>query len=121
MCMSSQHWVDGTVSTRSSRAPTGGHLGKSGRAWKLQFVATHQHQECEEYFPELEETQLGHIWGQRQGVQSTRPKQPVSISLDPSIKKKHNIFAHIYELNQEDCLTATIYANQTDDFPYISS
>jgi hypothetical protein len=28
---------------------------------------------------------------------------------------------HIYELNQEDHLTATIYANQTGDFPYISS
>jgi hypothetical protein len=28
---------------------------------------------------------------------------------------------HINKLNQEDCLTATIYANQTGDFPYISS
>jgi hypothetical protein len=28
---------------------------------------------------------------------------------------------HVYELNQEDCLMATIYANQTGDFPYISS
>jgi hypothetical protein len=28
---------------------------------------------------------------------------------------------HIYELNQEDCLTATIYADQTGDFLYIFS
>ena len=28
---------------------------------------------------------------------------------------------HIYELYQEDRLTATIYADQTGDFPYISS
>jgi hypothetical protein len=73
------------------------------------------------YFPESEETQLGHMRGQRQGVQSTRPKQPVDINPNPSIKKKHNIFVHVYKLNQEDCLTATIYADQTGDFSYISS
>ncbi len=73
------------------------------------------------YFPELEETQLGHMQGQRQGLQSTHPKQPVNISPNPSIKNKHDIFVHVYELNQEDCLTATIYANQTGDFPYIYS
>ncbi len=73
------------------------------------------------YIPELEETQLGHMQGQRQGVKLICPKQPVDISPDPSIKKKHNIFVHLYKLNQEDCLTATIYADQTGDFPYISS
>ncbi len=73
------------------------------------------------YFPELEETQLGHMQGQWQGVQSTCPKQPVNISPNPSIKKMHDIFVHVYKLNQEDCLTATIYANQTGDFPYIFS
>jgi hypothetical protein len=73
------------------------------------------------YFPESEETQLGHMQGQRQGVRSTCPKQPVNISPNPSIKKKHDIFVHVYKLNQEDRLTATIYANQTGDFPYISS
>jgi hypothetical protein len=59
--------------------------------------------------------------GQRQGVQLTCPKQPVTISLNPSIEKRHNICVHIYKLNQEDCLTTTIYANQTGDFLYISS
>jgi hypothetical protein len=73
------------------------------------------------YFPELEETQLGHMQGQRQGVQSPCPKQPVSISTHPSINKKHDIFVQVYKLNQEDCFTATIYANQTGEFPYISS
>ncbi len=73
------------------------------------------------YFPKLDETQLGHMRGQRQGVRSTRPKQPVNISPNPSIEKKHDIFVHVYELNQEDHLMATIYANQTGDFLYISS
>jgi hypothetical protein len=73
------------------------------------------------YFLELKETQLGHMQGQQQGVQSTRPKQPVNTSPDPSIKKKHNIYVHIYKLKQEDCLMATIYADQTGDFLYISS
>jgi hypothetical protein len=73
------------------------------------------------YFLESEETQLGQIQGQWQGVQLTCPKQPANISPNPSIEKKHNIFVHIYKLNQEDCLTATIYANQMGDFPYISS
>ncbi len=54
-------------------------------------------------------------------MQSTCPKQPVNISPKPSIKKKHNIFVHLYKLNQEDRLMATIYADQTGDFPYISS
>ncbi len=73
------------------------------------------------YFPESEETQLGHMQGQRQGVRSTRLKQPVDINPNPSIEKKHDIFVHVYKLNQEDCLTTTIYADQTGDFPYISS
>jgi hypothetical protein len=54
-------------------------------------------------------------------VQSTCSKQPVDISPNPSIKKKHDIFVHVYELNQEDCLMATINADQMGDFPHISS
>jgi hypothetical protein len=54
------------------------------------------------YFPELEETQLGHMQGQWQGVRLTFPKQPVNISPNFSIKKRHNIFVHVCELNQED-------------------
>jgi hypothetical protein len=59
--------------------------------------------------------------GQQQGVQLTCLKQPVDISSNLSIKKKQDIFVHVYKLNQEDRLMATIYANQTGDFPYISS
>jgi hypothetical protein len=73
------------------------------------------------YFLESEETKLGHMQGQRQGERSTHMKQPVDRSPDPSIKKKHDIFVYIYESNQEYCLTATIYADQTGDYPYISS
>ncbi len=72
-------------------------------------------------FPESEETQLGHMQGQRQGVQSTHPKQPGDISPNPSIEKKQDIFVQAYKLNQQDCLTITIYADQTGDFPCISS
>jgi hypothetical protein len=43
------------------------------------------------YFPELEETQLGHMQRQRQGVQLTHPKQPVDISPNPSIEKKQHV------------------------------
>jgi hypothetical protein len=56
-----------------------------------------------------------------QGVQSTCPKQPVNIGPNPSIEKKHDLFVHVNNLNQEDQLTATIYANQTGDFPCITS
>ncbi len=72
-------------------------------------------------FLELEETQLGHLQGQWQGVQSTCLKQPANISPHPGIEKKHNICVHVYKLSQENCLTATIYADQIGDFPYISS
>jgi hypothetical protein len=54
-------------------------------------------------------------------VRLTCPQQPVDINPNPSIEKKHDIFVHIYKLNQQDCLTTTIYAVQTGDFPYISS
>jgi hypothetical protein len=47
------------------------------------------------YFLESEETQLGHMQGQWQGVQLTFPKQPIDIIPDPSIEKRHDLFVHI--------------------------
>ncbi len=79
------------------------------------------HKNVRKHFLQSEETQLGQIQGQRQGVRSICPKQPVNISANPSIKKKHDMLAHVYKLNQEDRLTATIYADQTDNFPNIST
>ncbi len=60
-------------------------------SWPL--INTKNAKKC---FPELEETQLEHMQGQQQGEQLTRPRQPVNISPNPSIKKTHNIFVHIY-------------------------
>ncbi len=39
------------------------------------------------YFPEFEETQMGHMQGQWQGVRSTSLKQPVNISPTPASRK----------------------------------
>jgi hypothetical protein len=105
----------------SSRAPTGGHLAEAVGHGNYNSWPLIDTKNVRKYFPGLEETQLGHMQGQWQGVQLTRPKQPVNISPDPSIKKKHNLFVHIYKSNQEDHLMATIYVDQTGDFPYISS
>ena len=75
----------------------------------------------QKYFPESEETQQGHMRGQRQNVQSTKQKTPVDCTTEPSIEKKQDIFVHVLKLNQNDCLTATIYGDQTGNFPHISS
>jgi hypothetical protein len=72
------------------------------------------------YFPESEETQLGHMQGQRQGVRSNRPKQPVNSSPNLSIKKSMIICARI-QIEPRGLPDDNIYANQTGDFPYISS
>jgi hypothetical protein len=37
------------------------------------------------------------------------------------VEKKNDIFIHIYELNENDQLTRTLYADQTGDFPHVSS
>jgi hypothetical protein len=40
---------------------------------------------------------------------------------DKLLEKKNDIFIHIYELNENDRLTGTLYADQTGDFPHVSS
>jgi hypothetical protein len=37
------------------------------------------------------------------------------------LEKQNDIFIHIYELNENDQLTGTLYTNQTGDFPHVSS
>ncbi len=74
------------------------------------------------YFPESEETQFGHMRGQRQGVQSTCTTHPtVADTPNKLLEKKNDIFIYIYELNENDRLTGTLYADQTGDFPHVSS
>ena len=81
------------------------------------------------HFPESEETQFGHMRGARQGVRSTRnaPENvhnPVVDNSLPTIEllpKKGDIYMQVYELNQEDRLTNTIFSDQTGEFPHVSS
>jgi hypothetical protein len=37
------------------------------------------------------------------------------------LERKNDIFIHIYKLNENNRLTGTLYADQTGDFPHISS
>ncbi len=79
------------------------------------------------YFPESEETQLGHMRGARQGVGSTRPSAFSTLgeeSKPPHIlamEKKGDIYTKIYELGQEERLSNTMFSNQTGEFPFVSS
>jgi hypothetical protein len=55
------------------------------------------------YFPESEETQFGHMRGQRQGVRLTHTTHPtVADTPNKLLEKKNDIFIHIYELNEND-------------------
>jgi len=74
------------------------------------------------HFPESEETQYRHMRGQCQGVRSTRKEQPIQDKCNKGkMKKKQDIFIHVYKLNKDNWLTNTIYSDQTGDFSYISS
>jgi hypothetical protein len=74
------------------------------------------------YFPESEKTQFGHMSRQCQGVRSSCTRHPtVADTPDKLLEKKNDIFVHIYELNENNQLTGTLYANQTGDFPHVSS
>jgi hypothetical protein len=72
------------------------------------------------YFPKSEETQKGHIHGQRQGVRSTKKKQwddnVTSIPIEPTPHIcKGDVVICVYNLK------STMYTNQTGLFPQILS
>jgi hypothetical protein len=82
------------------------------------------------YFPESEETQMGHMQGQRQGVHSTRPvnapgtinsANPPNITVPVSnlAPTAHNV-AHDVLIRVID-LKDTMYTDQTGCFPFVSS
>ncbi len=79
------------------------------------------------YFPESEETQLGHMRGARQGVRSTRPSvfSTLGEESEPphilAIEKKGDMYTKIYELGQDERLSNTMFSNQTGEFPFVSS
>jgi hypothetical protein len=70
------------------------------------------------YFPKSEETQKGHMRGQRQGIRSTK-KKPLDVFPDtppiPPHESKRDIFICIYELKK------TMYSNRTGRFSQVSS
>ncbi len=73
-------------------------------------------------FPDLEETQKGHMKGQWKGIRSTKVREQVEINIEPGtevlpqqpMKKQHDIFGVIYELSKE------VHTNQTGAFPVTS-
>jgi hypothetical protein len=76
------------------------------------------------HFPDSDETQKGHMKGQRKGVRSTRAKPEYEIKIEPGtedpppklvgIEKMDNIFVKIYKLAEE------IHTDQTGVFPVTS-
>jgi hypothetical protein len=62
------------------------------------------------HFPNLEETQNGHMKGQRKGIQSTKVREQVEIKIEPGtevlpqqpMKKQHNIFCRDLQTHQGD-------------------
>ena len=65
-------------------------------------MALYQHQECQEFFPELEETQKEHMLNQRQVVWSTQKPNSTTdlnsadiIELPPIEKKKKYLYHNL--------------------------
>jgi len=79
------------------------------------------------YFPESEETPLGHMRGARQGVCSTCPSvfSTLGEESEPphilAIEMKGDIYIKIYKLGQEERLSNTMFSDQTGEFPFVSS
>ena len=90
------------------------------------------------HFPESKETQYGHMWGQQQGVQSTKPK-PGTLKEQQKIKNKDTETPSKSAPQQEQALelpepeqndimiktheskTNTLYTNQMGKFPHVLS
>ena len=66
------------------------------------------------YFPESEETQYGHMRGQRQGVRSTKVKAETEAEETPKAKE-HDIHIMVYDPKE------VMYTDQTGKFPHMSS
>ncbi len=80
--------------------------------WPLITVAT-----VSKHFPESEETQLGHMRGQRQGVRSTRQplhQQTATTDTDQPLMSANDVLVKIVDP------THTMYTDQTGRFPFVS-
>jgi hypothetical protein len=91
-------------------------MAESDPPWKLSLMAPIQHKKCHQVFSESEETQKGHMQGQRQGVCSAKkaesPDKNQTIILHV---KKHDILILVYNAK------ATMYSDQTGKFSAVSS
>ncbi len=74
------------------------------------------------YFPDLKETQKGHMKGQQKGIQSTKVRKPAEIKIKPGtehiplapITQQEDIFVFVMDLAD------TIHTDQTGAFPMTS-
>ncbi len=65
------------------------------------------------YFPESDETQMGHLNQQRQGVRSTKTREPL-MDIDTSMtkgKKEKDVYFKVFDMKNQ------IYTDQTGAFP----
>jgi hypothetical protein len=67
------------------------------------------------HFPQSEETQQGHMRGQRQGLRSTNIIQQLTTGHDTPVQNRNDIMLQTYDANE------TMYTDQTGRFPHISS
>ena len=64
--------------------------------------------------PESDDTQKGHIWNKRQGVQSTKAKAPYPGTESPPAEEKRHVFINVYSPKR------TMYTDQTVNSPHRS-
>ena len=103
------------VPTHGCRFPSQSNVAQSHPPRQLLHVVAHHESNVAKHFPKSEETQLGHMRGQRQGVRSMQPTSPS----DTDITTPHNAANDILQriINVHDSL----YTDQTVRFPFVSS
>ena len=123
-----QHQASCSIPAHSSRTPSSVHRLKAimqgnYNSWPLITVCN-----VRKYFPELEETQMGHTRGARQGMRSNQTPSGFSTLGDDSapppiakIEKKGDIIIKMYEIGKDMRLRNTMFSDQTGKFPFVSS
>ena len=87
-----------SISPRRCRFPHKGNLSQKNPKGQLPHMVPYQRQECQQNFPESEETQKRHMCNQCQGVRSTKKPNSTTYlnSTDiielPPIKKRKDIY-----------------------------
>ncbi len=76
-------------------------------------MAPNQRKKCHKFFPESEETQKGHMQEQQQGVCFIKEAE--------SPDKNQTIIPHVKKHDILILVKATMYSDQTEKFPTLSS